>query len=85
MSQTEVVQAAHAESARILDAAHGEADRMRQECDSYVDTTLGELEESIGGALQMVNRSRASLWRGPGRRRTAPPPGRSGTGMDLID
>ena len=42
VSQTEVVQAAYTESARILDSAHADADRMRQECDTYVDTTLGQ-------------------------------------------
>ena len=62
--------------------------RLRRDCDAYVDTTLRELEESLGGALQMVSRSRASLWRaGPGRpaNGAAAPQGRSGTGMDLID
>ena len=40
-----------------------------------------------GGALQMVSRGRAGLWRGPGRptNGAAVPQGRSGTGMDLID
>ena len=88
MSQAEVVQAARTEAARIVDAADGDADRLRRDCDAYVDTTLRELEESLGGALQMVSRSRASLWRaGPGRpaNGAAAPQGRSGTGMDLID
>ena len=87
MSQAEVVQAARVEAARIVDTADGEADRLRRDCDAYVDTTLGELEESLGNALQTVNRSRASMWRGPGRpvAGAGVPPGRSGTGMDLID
>ena len=67
VSQTEVVQAARLEAARIVDTADGEADRLRRDCDAYVDTTLGDLEESLGNALQTVNRSRASMWRGPGR------------------
>ena len=88
VSQTEVVQAARVEAARIVDTADGEADRLRRDCDAYVDTTLGELEESLGTALQTVNRSRASMWRGAGAGRwpgRCVPPGRSGTGMDLID
>ena len=87
VSQAEVVQAARLEAARIVDTADGEADRLRRDCDAYVDTTLGDLEESLGNALQTVNRSRASMWRGPARpvAGAGVPPGRSGTGMDLID
>ena len=87
MSQAEVVQAARLEAARIVDTADGEADRLRRDCDAYVDTTLGELEESLGTALQTVNRSRASMWRGPSRPVTGSgvPPGRSnGHGSDRL-
>jgi len=71
----------------LFDTADGEADQLRRDCDAYVDTTLGELEESLGNALQTVNRSRASMWRGPSRPVTGSGValGRSGTGMDLID
>ena len=86
MAQTEVVRAATTEAARIVDSADGEAERVRRECDAYVDTKLGEFEESLGTALRAVSRSRAHLWNSDGARRPANvAPGRSGTGMDLID
>ena len=47
MSQTEVVQAANAESARVIDTAHAESDRLRSECDLYVDNKLAEFEEFL--------------------------------------
>ena len=61
VSQTEVVQAAHTESARILDSAHAEADRMRHECDRYVDTTLASLEETLTKTLRTIGRGRTAL------------------------
>lgn len=81
VSQTEVVRAAHAEAARIVDGAESEAERLRRECDAYVDATLAGFEESLGGALRTVSRGRGQLWRGG----PPPNPGRTGTGMDLID
>ena len=50
--------------------------------------SLGELEERLETALRAVGRSRTQLWRGSGSRPASGatvPPGRSGTGMDLID
>jgi hypothetical protein len=89
VAQTEVVHAAATEAARIVDTADAEAERVRRECDGYVDAKLGEFEESLTTALRAVSRSRQHLWRGDGPRRSANgaavPPGRSGTGMDLID
>ena len=82
-----MVRAAHAEAARIVDAADEEADRLRRECDGYVDTKLAEFEDTLGKALRTVTRGRTQLWSGAG----GPTPvgvmsnGRSGTGMDLID
>ncbi len=61
VSQTEVVQSAYAESARILDAAHADSDRMRAECDSYVDTKLASLEDALTKALRTVGRGRTAL------------------------
>lgn len=61
VTQTEVVQAAYSESARILDGAHADADRMRAECDSYVDSTLGSLEETLTTTLRTIGRGRTSL------------------------
>ena len=81
------MQAAHAEAARIVDAADGEAERLRRECDAYVDTKLAEFEESLGNALQYGEpQPRASCGGGgPAGAGVGVPPGRSGTGMDLID
>lgn len=61
VSQSEVVQAAHIESAKVLDAAHGDIDRMRAECDSYVDSKLAGLEETLTKTLRTVGRGRTSL------------------------
>ena len=60
-SQTEVVQSANAESARAIDAAHVEADRLRGECDIYVDSKLAEFEEHLNTTLRSVNRGRHQL------------------------
>jgi cell division septum initiation protein DivIVA len=61
VSQTEVVQAANSESTRIVYAAHAEADRLRGECDIYVDAKLAEFEEFLNGPLRSVNRGRHQL------------------------
>src|SRR5580692_933644 len=45
VSQTEVVQSATAEATRMIDAAHAEADKLRGECDIYVDSKLAQFEE----------------------------------------
>lgn len=66
VSQTEVVQSAHAESARVIDAAHAESDRMRSECDLYVDTKLAEFEEFLTGTVRSVGRGRQQLRTGSG-------------------
>ena len=57
----EVVQAAHAESTRLIDTAHAEADRLRGECDIYVDNKLAEFEEFLNGTLRSVGRGRHQL------------------------
>ena len=64
-----MVRAAHAEAARLVDAADAEADRLRRECDTYVDTKLAEFEDTLGKALRTVTRGRNQLWarRQPGR------------------
>ncbi|HZG91498.1 MAG TPA: DivIVA domain-containing protein, partial [Pseudonocardia sp.] len=82
VAQAEVVRAAHVEAARIVDTADTEADRLRRECDGYVDTKLAEFEDTLTKALRTVSRGRSTLWRGPGG---PVPHGRTGTGMDLID
>ncbi|GAA3055455.1 DivIVA domain-containing protein [Actinokineospora globicatena] len=64
VSQTEVVQAAHAESARVLDATAEEAARQRDECDAYVDGKLAEFEDLLTHTLRTVGKGRSHL-RGP--------------------
>ena len=61
VSQNEVVLAANAESTRLIDGAHAEADRLRGECDIYVDTKLAEFEEHLQGTLRSVSRGRHQL------------------------
>ena len=61
VEQTEVVQAAHAESARILDTAGAETERLRAECDQYVDDKLAEFEELLSHTLRSVGKGRAHL------------------------
>jgi cell division septum initiation protein DivIVA len=87
VAQSEVVRAAHAEAARVVDGAEVEADRLRQECDGYVDAKLAEFEDALGKALRTINRGRSNLWRGGPQNGAAGVGlnGRSGTGMDLID
>jgi cell division septum initiation protein DivIVA len=82
VSQTEVVRAAHAEAARVVDTAEAEADRLRRECDTYVDAKLADFEDALGKALATVTRGRSQLWRGAPAGASR---GRTGTGMDLID
>ncbi|EWC60972.1 Cell division initiation protein [Actinokineospora spheciospongiae] len=66
VSQTEVVQAARTESARILDATAEEAARQRAECDAYVDGKLGEFEELLSHTLRTVGKGRVHLRGGMG-------------------
>jgi cell division septum initiation protein DivIVA len=61
VSQSEVVQAAHVESARILDGAQSDADRMRGDCDRYVDGRLAEFEETLTKSLRTISRGRTAL------------------------
>jgi cell division septum initiation protein DivIVA len=61
VSQTEVVQAAHAESGRVLDAAQAEIDQLRTECDAYVDEKLGDFEELLSHTLRTVSKGRSRL------------------------
>ena len=56
-----LVAKAQDEAARILDSAHADSDRMRQECDSYVDSTLASIEETLTTTLRTVGRGRTAL------------------------
>jgi len=61
VSQTEVVQAANAEATRLIDTAHAESDRLRGECDIYVDNKLAQFEDYLNGTLRSVSRGRHQL------------------------
>ncbi|MBF6202478.1 DivIVA domain-containing protein, partial [Nocardia cyriacigeorgica] len=72
VAQTEVVRAAHAESARLIDTAQAEADRVRAECDDYVDERmadfggrLAEMEETLSTTRRSISRGRAQMRGGP--------------------
>src|SRR6201988_513334 len=60
-SQTGDGQLATAEATRLVDSAHAEADRLRGECDIYVDSKLAEFEDFLNGTLRSVGRGRHQL------------------------
>lgn len=66
VSESEVVRNAEAEAHRIVESAHADSDRLRTECDRYVDSTLSEFENSLNETLRVVNRDRAALRKGAG-------------------
>ncbi|MBO0852067.1 MAG: DivIVA domain-containing protein, partial [Pseudonocardia sp.] len=79
VAQTEVVQAAHIESGRIIDAGEREADRMRAECDQYIESSLAGFEDTLTRTLQAVQRGRGQ------RRRPVSVGPRDRIGTDLIE
>jgi cell division septum initiation protein DivIVA len=81
LSQTELVQSAHIESGRIIDAGEREADRLRGECDTYIETSLAAFEETLTRTLQSVQRGR-DTW---SNRRREPVGAGGGLGADLIN
>jgi cell division septum initiation protein DivIVA len=66
VSESEVVREADAEARRIIESAHADSDRLRRECDQYVDSTLAQFEESLNGSLRTVSRDRSALRKGAG-------------------
>lgn len=66
VSESEVVREAEAEARRIVESAHADSDRLRRECDQYVDSTLAQFEESLNGSLRTVSRDRSALRKGAG-------------------
>ena len=66
VSETEVVAAAKSEADRIIDAAHAESDRLRGECDVYVDNKLADFEEVLTTTMRSVSRGRQQLRTGAG-------------------
>jgi cell division septum initiation protein DivIVA len=61
VSQTDVVQAAHAESARIRELSTDETARQRAECDAYIDEKLAGFEELLAQTLRTVGKGRTQL------------------------
>lgn len=66
VSESEVVRTAEEEARRIIESAHADSDRLRRECDQYVDSTLAQFEESLNGSLRTVSRDRSALRKGAG-------------------
>lgn len=66
VSESEVVRNADAEAQRIVQSAHADSDRLRKECDRYVDSSLAEFEETLSTTLRSVGRDRAALRKGAG-------------------
>jgi len=82
VAQTEVVQAAHIESGRIIDAGEREADRLRTECDQYIESSLTAFEDTLTRTLQTVQRGRGHRTH---RGRPDVGGGRDRLGTDLLD
>lgn len=82
ISESEVVRKAEAEARRIIESAHADSDRLRTECDRYVDSTLAEFENTLNSALRVVHRDRAALRKGAG---AAGPGGGSAAGAAHAD
>lgn len=74
VSESEVVRNADAEAKRIIESAHADSDRLRTECDRYVDATLSEFENSLNETLRTVSRDRAALRKGAGASGYRPQP-----------
>ncbi|MBV7295197.1 DivIVA domain-containing protein [Corynebacterium sp. TAE3-ERU12] len=66
ISDSEVVREATEEARRINEAAHADSNRLRGECDRYIDSKLAEFEESLSTTLRTVGRDRAALRQGAG-------------------
>lgn len=66
VSEAEVVRRANEEAHRIVDAAHADSNRLRSECDQFVDDKLGEFEDMLSATLRAVSRDRSALRSGAG-------------------
>ena len=61
VSHNEVVVSADRESARIINDARGEVQRLRDEVDEYVDTTLANFEQFLHRSLASIERGRDKM------------------------
>lgn len=66
VSEAEVVRRSTEEAHRIVDAAHADSNKLRNECDDYVDSKLAEFETSLSTTLRSVTADRTALRRGAG-------------------
>lgn len=66
ISESEVMRSAEEGAQRIVESAHADSDRLRTECDRYVDSTLADFEHSLHDVLRTVSRDRAALRKGAG-------------------
>jgi cell division septum initiation protein DivIVA len=61
VADTEVAQAAQNEAKRIVNEAHDDAERLRSDCDAYVDARLADFEDLLGRTLRTVGKGRQQL------------------------
>ncbi len=61
VSKNEVAVSAEHESARLIAEAREEAQRLRDEVDDYVDTTLANFEQFLTKALTAIERGRDKM------------------------
>jgi cell division septum initiation protein DivIVA len=61
VSHNEVVVSADRESSRMISDARAEAQRLRDEVDEYVDTTLANFEQFLTRSLASIERGRDKM------------------------
>jgi cell division septum initiation protein DivIVA len=61
VSQNEIVVSSEHEGARIVGEARAEAQRLREEVDEYVDTTLANFEQFLTRSLASIERGRDKM------------------------
>lgn len=66
VSESVVVREAEEEARRLVEQAHADSNRLRTECDVYVDGKLSEFENSLTTTLRSVSRDRAAIRKGAG-------------------
>ncbi|MDO4611168.1 DivIVA domain-containing protein [Corynebacterium sp.] len=66
VSESEVMREATEQSRRLVENAHADSNRLRGECDVYVDNKLAEFEDALSSTLRTVSKDRAALRRGAG-------------------
>lgn len=61
VSMNEVVVSSEREGARLISEARAEAQRLREEVDEYVDTTLANFEQFLTRSLASIERGRDKM------------------------